>query len=107
VLGRGEKSVSEALEIVGREKLERETLRTIVEEMGLWLRDLCWLAGGGNSDEIANPDLEKELKADLTKYKDRDMVEAWQFTSAALRNIDANANLKLVLDELVIKLAKC
>jgi DNA polymerase-3 subunit delta' len=107
VLGKGEKSVSEALEIVGREKLEREMLRVIVEEMGLWLRDLCWLAGGGSTDELANSDLQRELKADGAKYKERDLVEAWQLISAALRSIDANANLKLVLDELVIKLAKC
>jgi len=107
VLGKGEKSVSDALEIVGGSKLERETLRTIVEEMGLWLRDLCWSAGDGSTDEIANPDLLHELQADLTKYEGRDLVEAWQTVTEALRNIDANANLKLVLDELVIKLARC
>jgi len=107
VLKRGEGNVSEALEIIGKERVERETLKEIVEEMGLWLRDLCWLAGGGSTEEIANPDLLHELKADLAKYEGRDLVQAWQTVSEALRNIDANANLRLVLDELAIKLAKC
>ncbi len=107
VLKRGEANVSEAMEIIGKEKVERETLREIVEEMGLWLRDLCWLAGGGSAEEIANPDLLHELKADLVKYEGRDLVEAWHTVTEALQKIDANANQRLVLDELTIKLAKC
>ena len=104
---KGDKNIGEALEVVGKEKLKREMLRNIVEEMALWLRDLCWLTSGGNANDLANPDLLVELDADLKKYDNRNLVEAWQLTSDALHSLDANANLNLVLDELAIKLAKC
>ena len=101
------KALAGAFTLIGKEKMERETLRRIAEEMGWWVRDLCWLSINGTEDDLTNPDQVLRLKEDLERLQGRDLVQCWQAITDASRKIPQNANLRLVLDELAITLNQC
>lgn len=86
------------------EKLAKdpEALTSILQTWLTWWRDLAMLAWGGRNEAITNVDRRQEL-IDLARRWDREAaVAALKQTRTALWQLEHNANVRLVLENLFL-----
>jgi DNA polymerase-3 subunit delta' len=90
---------------------EPEELPDVLEAWLSWWRDLLLLQSetipeGGRAARITNVDREPQLRAEATKFSTAQVQAALQATRAAGRQLEQNANARLVMQVLALNLPR-
>lgn len=81
----------------------KDRVQDRLEMLKTWIRDLCILPYG--SQYIVNRDCLTLLDQSRSQISDRQLLELWDCVVAAQKDIAANANLRLTLDVMALRMA--
>ncbi len=94
----------------GRDRVLRTQLRALLEVLESWFRDLLavgsagWEAGATRTPRLVNPDYREELLYAARRYPPQAAVEACRVLGEFRRDLGQNANLRLGLEVLWVRL---
>ncbi|HHU86154.1 MAG TPA: DNA polymerase III subunit delta' [Peptococcaceae bacterium] len=95
----------EALDLAEKTAESRDRALCILETLICWYRDLLIWLESGETGFLYNPDRSEEIRREAGSYDARRLVTIIEAIGAAKNKIEANANTRLVLEALFLRLA--
>jgi DNA polymerase-3 subunit delta' len=101
----GEAGPLEALEMAEKTSESKERAQAVLNMLTCWYRDLLVFRETGDTGLLCNPDRAGSVEKEAMSFETARLVEIIEDVEAAKGKIEANANTRLALEALFLRLA--
>lgn len=85
---------------------KKEEIRTLLNVLASWFRDICLLKAGFSRSELINLDREKELLKSTDQYSWQELEEAMNTIAQSVSYLESNINVRLLLSNLKVQICR-